>query len=81
MPLPLAPAVMVIHAALLVAVHEQLVPLVTLKEPVPPVDGVDALLEPRVKAQGAPDWVTVCVWPPTVMVPVRSELLVFAATI
>jgi hypothetical protein len=42
MPLPLAPAVMLIQAALLVAVHEQLVPVVTLKEPVPPVDVVGA---------------------------------------
>jgi hypothetical protein len=72
---------MVIHAALLVAVHEQLVPLVTPNEPLPPVDGVDALLEPSVKAQGAPDWEIVNVCPPTVIVPVRSVLLVLAATL
>jgi hypothetical protein len=43
MPDPLAPAVIVIQAALADAVHEQLVPVVTLKEPVPPVEGTDAL--------------------------------------
>jgi hypothetical protein len=43
MPLPLAPAVIVIHPALLVAVQAQLVPAVTLKEPEPPVEGMDAL--------------------------------------
>jgi hypothetical protein len=81
LPDPFAPAVMVIHAALLVAVHEQLVPVVTLNEPVPPVDGVDPLVEPSVKVQGAPDCVTVNVWPPAVMVPVREELVVLAATL
>ena len=81
MPLPLAPAVIVIQAALLVAVHEQLVPVVTLNEPVPPVDGVEPLVEPSVKVQGAPDCVMVNVCPPTVMVPVREEFVVLAATL
>jgi hypothetical protein len=72
---------MVIQAALLVAVHEQLVPVVTLNEPAPPVDGTDWLVEPNVKVQGAPDCVMVNVCPPIVIVPVRDEFVVLAATL
>src|SRR6266550_5410810 len=38
-PLPLAPAVMVIHGALLVAVHAQPAPAVTETVPLPPEEG------------------------------------------
>ena len=37
LPLPLPPEVIVIHAALLVAVHGQAVAVVTLTEPAPPL--------------------------------------------
>jgi hypothetical protein len=37
LPLPLAPAVMVIHESLLAAVHAQPVAVVTLTEPDPPL--------------------------------------------
>jgi hypothetical protein len=81
LPDPLAPPVIVIQPALLAAVHEQLLPVVMLTEPVPPVEGADPLVDPSVKVQGAPDCVTVNVWPPAVMVPVREELVVLAATL
>jgi hypothetical protein len=48
MPVPEAPAVIVIHEALGVAVHEQLDPVVTLKDPVPPVLGTEPLVDPNV---------------------------------
>jgi len=41
LPLPLAPAVTVIHAALLTAVHAQPAPAVTAVLPVPPVATTD----------------------------------------
>jgi hypothetical protein len=44
-PVPLAPPVTVIHASLLVAVHEQLDPVTTDTErPVLPVEGTEALV-------------------------------------
>jgi hypothetical protein len=71
---------MVIQAALLVAVHEQLVPLVTLTDPEPPVAGTDPEVDPSVKAHGAAACVMVNVCPPIVMVPVRGAAVAFAAT-
>ena len=79
-PLPLAPAVIVIHADVLVAVQAQPEPAVTLTDPVPPVAGDDPDGDPSVKVQGVPACVTVNVWPPAVMVPVRSVVLGFGAT-
>ena len=47
-PDPVAPPVTVIHATLLTAVHEQLVPVTTENAPaVVPVDGTEALVDPR----------------------------------
>jgi hypothetical protein len=43
LPLPVVPAVTVSHVALLVAVHPQPLPAVTLTEPAPPVATTDAL--------------------------------------
>jgi hypothetical protein len=80
LPLPVAPEVTLIHAALLVALQLQPVPAVTATVPVAPpaltltdtgeIDG----------AHGAPAWVTVNVSPPIVSDPVRDALDVFAAT-
>ena len=72
----------VIQASLLVAVQLQPVPAVTVTVPVVAVedvrfDDVGAM----VNVQGAPAWVTVKVCPPTVIVPVRDEVLVLAATL
>jgi hypothetical protein len=80
-PLPVAPALMVIQAALSVAVHAH------------PVGDVTATVfvlaaKPRladtgaiVGAHGAPAWVTVKVLPPTVSVPVRAVVVGFAVTL
>jgi hypothetical protein len=72
----------VIHAALLAAVHEQLVPVTTETAPaVLPVDGTDALVAERLKVQLPAAWVTVNVVPAMVMVPTRWLVVVFAATL
>ena len=68
--------------ALLTAVQLQPVPAVTVTVPVVAVadvrlDDVGAI----VKLQGTPACVTVKVWPPIVIVPVRELVLVLAATL
>jgi hypothetical protein len=81
LPVPLAPDVIVIHAALLVAVHPQLVAAaVTPTVPVPAAAPGAALVADREKVHvtGAPACVTVYVWPAMVSVPVRGVVLVFA---
>ena len=82
MPLPLAPAVIVIHVALLVAVQLQPVPEVTVTVPVVAAADVrsDDVGE-MVNVHGAPACVTLKVCPPIVIVPVREAVLVFAATL
>jgi hypothetical protein len=47
-PVPLAPAVIVTQPTLLIAVHEQLVPVTTDRLPVFAVDGTEALVVPSV---------------------------------
>ena len=70
-PDPVAPAVTVIHAAPLTAVHVQPAPAVTVTTPVPPAttigidDGVIEIVQPL-------SWFTVTVFPPIVAVPVRA---------
>ena len=81
MPVPLAPAVIVIQEALGVAFHEQLDPVVTLKDPVPPVLGTEPAVDPSVYEQDSAAWVTVNVWPAAVIVPVRGEAVLLAATV
>jgi hypothetical protein len=82
LPLPDAPAVTVIQAALLTAVQLQPVPAVTVTVPVAAVAVVrfDELGE-SVNVHGAPACVTEKVWPPIVTVPVRDVVAVFAATL
>ena len=83
LPLPVAPLVIVIHDALLVAVQLQLAPLVTPTVPVVAADDVrfDAVGE-IANVQGvAPACVTVKVCPPIVIVPVRELVPVLAATL
>ena len=72
----------VIHASLLAAVQLHPVPAVTVMVPVAATDvvrfeDVGAI----VNVQGAPAWVTVKVWPPIVIVPVRDVVPVLAATL
>ena len=80
MPLPLPPEVIVIHETLLVAVHEQPLSEVTLIEPVPPAQVKDWLIGLIEYVQGFPVCFTVKVFPATVRVPVREEVLSLAAT-
>ena len=82
MPLPFAPAVTVIQASLLTAVQPQPVPAVTVTVPVAAAE-VGRFEEAGliVNVHGAPAWVTVKVWPPTVIVPVREVVPALAATL
>jgi hypothetical protein len=80
LPLPAAPALMVIHASLLVAVHAQPVDAVTATVPVPAAAVTLADAGEIVGVQGAAACVTVNVLLPIVSVPVRKVPVVFAAT-
>ena len=81
-PVPLAPPVTVIQALLLVAVHEQLVPVTTLMPLLEmPVEGADTLVGVRLEAQLLAACVTVKVIPAIVIVPARPVVPGFAATL
>jgi hypothetical protein len=80
LPVPEAPALIVIHAALLVDVQAQPVAAVTVIVPVPATSETFADVGAIVGAQGAPACVTVKVLPPTVTVPVLAVVVGFAAT-
>src|SRR5439155_1214563 len=79
LPVPLAPAVIVIHASVVVAVHEQPVGAVTPTVPDPPPTTTACVAGESVEVQGTPACVTVNVLPATVSVPVRDVPAVFAA--
>lgn len=80
--MPLAPPVTVIHAALLVAVHAQPAPAVTVTVPVVAADVLRFTDEGRiVNEHGAPGCVIVNVLPAIVSVPVRGVVLVFCVTL
>ena len=82
MPLPLAPALIVIQASLLAAVQLHPVPAVTVTVPVVATDVVRfEEVGAIVNVQGAPAWVTVNVCPPIVSVPVRDVVPAFAVTL
>jgi hypothetical protein len=81
LPLPFAPAVTVIHGALLAAVQLQLVAAVTETVPLAAADDVRFEDEGESeKVHGSAACVTVNVPPPIVIVPVRDDVIVFAAT-
>jgi hypothetical protein len=82
LPLPVAPAVTVIQAALLVAVHAQPVAAVTLTVP-PVIPAATTLADAAasVGAQGAPACVTVNATPPIVSVAERAVVVGFAVTV
>ena len=82
MPLPDAPALIVIHASLVAAVQLQPVPAVTVTVPVAAADVVRFDdVGAMVNVHGAPACVTVNVWPPIVIVPLRDVVPVLAATL
>jgi hypothetical protein len=79
LPVPDTPLVIVSHAAFEVAVQAQPLPAVTETDDEPPAAPTDALVGETDGLQ-TPAWVTVKVIPAIVIVPVRGEVLVLAAT-
>jgi len=80
MPEPVA-LVTVIQPTLLTAVHVQLVPEVTDRALVLPIDGTVTLVGVTDTPQPVPACVNVTVCPATVIVPVRSAPVELAATV
>jgi hypothetical protein len=80
MPEPVA-NVTVIQLTLLTAVHEQLVPVVTDKALVLPIEGTVTLVGVTVAGQPEPACVNVTVCPATAIVPIRVTPVVLAATV
>ena len=82
-PEPLAPDVIVIHAALLEAVQAHPAKVVMVTELVPPPAANDRPVDPRAYVQdaGCAAWVTVNISPPAEIVAVREEVVGFAATL
>lgn len=81
LPDPVAPLVIVIHAALLVAVHAQPVATATVLLPVPPEAATDWPVGVMDGEHVAAACVTVNVAPAIVSVPVRGDAIVLAATL
>ena len=81
MPLPVAPALIVIQLALLAAVQPQ--PLGAVTATVPLLEPYTTLADDEaiVELHGVPACVTVKVFPPTVSVPVRGAVVGLAATL
>ena len=80
LPLPPAPALIVIQAALFVAVQSQPADAVTVTDPVAPAAATLAEPGEIVGAHVAPACMAVKVLPPMVSVPVRDVAPLFAAT-
>jgi hypothetical protein len=78
---PVAPALMVIHGALLVDVQSQPVGAVTVMMPAAAASETIAEAGEIDGVQGAPPCVMVKVFPPTVTVPVREVVVGLAATL
>ena len=72
LPDPLAPAVTVIHVALLTAVQLHPVDVVSIVDPLPPAAGTDWVEGEIENEHPLASCVTVNVWPPIVAVPVRD---------
>lgn len=81
MPLPLAPALIVIHPALLADAQAQPVAAVTVMVPLPDAAPTLAAAEPIAGSHGAPACVTLKVWLPIVSVPVRGLVVGLAVTV
>lgn len=81
LPEPFAPAVTVIHAALLAAAHVHPVVVVTVADPLPPAAATDWLVGARVKLQAAAACEIVNVCEAIVRVPVRADGFGLAAAL
>ena len=80
-PEPVRDPVIVAHVAVEDADHEQLDEVVTVIVPVAPEGGAAIDVGDRENVHGAAAWVMVNVRPSIVIVPVRDDVLVFAATL
>ena len=80
-PVPLAPAVIVIHETALDAVQLQPAVVVTLMFAVPAAPETEGAVGATLNVHGTPACVTLNVKPAIVSVPVREEFDVFAATL
>ena len=80
-PEPVAPPVTVIHAALVAAVQAQPVVVATVADPFPPAADTVWLVGDTVKVHVDVFCVTLNVWPPIVMVPVRGCAAELAVTL
>jgi len=80
-PLPDKPLVIATHDAPLDEVQPQPAAVVTVTVPLPPLGSSVCVVGEIVNVQDAVGCVTVYVWPPIVMVPVRLVAPVFAATL
>jgi hypothetical protein len=78
---PVAPALIVIHAALLVDVQSQPIGAVTVMLPAAAASEMIAEVGEIDGVQGAPPCVRVKVLPPTVRVPVREVVVGLVATL
>lgn len=78
---PLEPDVTVIHDADAVAFQLHPGKVSTLSVPVAAALEIDVLTGDKANVQACPACVTVNVWPPTVIVPVREVVPGFAATL
>lgn len=79
LPLPLVPAVIVNHDALLAAIHAHPLPAVTVTGPAAPaLAATDSVVGFTKYEHGAAAWFTVTVRPPMVSVPVRAASLLAA---
>jgi len=76
-----APAVTVIHASLLVAVQPHPADALTVTTLDAPEAAAVVDMGESVDTHGTPACVTVKLWPPIVIVPLRDAVLVLAATL
>jgi hypothetical protein len=82
LPVPAPVPEMVIQVALVNELQLQPAPAVTVTDALPPAAGSDCDVGVTLNVQGVPaSCVMVNVWPPTVMVPVRELVTVFADTL
>ena len=79
-PSPEAADVMVSHAALLDAFHEQPAVVETPTDAFVPAAVNETEFGVRLMVHGTPAWVMSTVWPAIVIEPVRGEVLLFEAT-
>ena len=81
LPLPLAPVVILNHVDVSDAVHVQPLVVVTEMLALPPAAATDGADGDTVNVHGAAFWLTVTVWPATVIVADRDVVTVLAVAV